>query len=220
MALMSGVSPETRAAFGSAFASSSNLIMAVLPFPLAVERAVAPYSLFALTFAPARISNSTSCKSLRSAAQISAVEPSGRVALTSAWFCKSCRTAFWSPFRTASINRRSALPPASPMTGKRSDRRKVSLSREFISHIEFSCAVPKRVKLDYEFVQQGLIQVRHWRVLWVSDVTTPLDASSSACDEQSGQVFIQMQIAVAECAAVNDQCMIQQRSVAVGNRPH
>ena len=49
-----------------------------------------------------------------------------------------------------------------------------------ISHIEFSCAVPKRVKLDSEFVQQGQIQVRHWRVFWILDVTATLDTGNFA----------------------------------------
>jgi len=46
-------------------------------------------------------------------------------------------------------------------------------------------------------------------------MSSPLDAARSTTRQQDGQAVVQMLIAVAQTAAVEDQRMIQQRAIAV-----
>ena len=75
---MSGVSPERSGRVRIRFRVQQQFDHGdMLPLAQATESAVAPYSFAALTFACARIRRSAISRSLRSAASISAVEPSG-----------------------------------------------------------------------------------------------------------------------------------------------
>ena len=89
-----------------------------------------------------------------------------------------------------------------------------------ISQIDPSGAIAEILDMDSQLVEQRHIQVRHWRVFRISDVTATLDTGSSAGHQQNGEVFIKVHVAVAQSAAVHEQRVIEQGPVAIGHRPH
>ena len=54
-------------------------------------------------------------------------------------------------------------------------------------HRSTSGAIAEILDTDFQLVQQRHIQVRHWRVVLISDVAASLDAGSSAGHQQNGR---------------------------------
>src|SRR5688572_12751682 len=73
--------------------------------------------------------------------------------------------------------------------------------------------------MDAQLVEQCQVQIRHRRVFRIREVTTSANSGGGAANQQNGEVLIQVHVAVAQRAAVHQQRMIEQRAVALGDRP-
>src|SRR3954462_13848825 len=63
-------------------------------------------------------------------------------------------------------------------------------------------------------IQQRQVEVRHRRVFGIDDVIVAAEAAA-ATDDEDGKVFVEMAIAVAQAAAVDDDRVVQQRTVSI-----
>src|SRR5258708_12634078 len=64
-------------------------------------------------------------------------------------------------------------------------------------------------------VQHGEEQIPHRRAARIADMPSALDPGNAASDKQEWQIRIEVQISVAQRAAVKDERGIEQRTVAV-----
>src|SRR5262249_57784624 len=83
--------------------------------------------------------------------------------------------------------------------------------------LESPRAVAECFGLDSKLFQQCQIQIRHRCVFRISDVPAASHARNSSGDQEDWEVFVCMHVAVAERAAVYDQCMVEQRAVAISD---
>src|SRR5436190_4898811 len=226
----------SRPALGLAPAVNSRSTIAALAFRDASPSAVTPPSSATSTLAPARMSRSAMATSLRCAAQCSAVAPSGCVRLTSIFCSSSRRTALASTRRTASIRRVSGAAPittpvsvpisasstaglravgASPRQARKLDEDMVRLlhrqrlERQTPGHVaELLHRHPQRVQ--EADVQIGELRMREPVVVAAFQLIRPDD------DDRELLRIVLVRIAVA--AAVEEQRVVEQRSVAVRRR--
>src|SRR6266508_1797592 len=149
-------------------------------------------------------------------------------AFTSARCCSRATTAVLSPFFTASISdtsRAAALiaTTATSITIQRSSRRRMcDLELQFrqvpvAEILERSRAVPERLDRHAHLVHEAHEQIGHRRAFRILQVPSALDLPGAAARHDQWQCRVRMDIAVAQAAAVEDEGMIEQRAVAVGN---
>src|SRR5262245_25796023 len=90
--------------------------------------------------------------------------------------------------------------------------------RTGIQVVEPSGAIAEFLGRDAQPVQQGEEEVGHRRSLGILNVSSGLEAVIAAPQDDHRQIFVAVQIAVAEAAAIDDHAMIEQRAVAFSNR--
>src|SRR5437870_4882733 len=62
--------------------------------------------------------------------------------------------------------------------------------------IQLPCAVAEAFQRNPQLVQQGQIEVRHRRILWILDVAPSLDLAQSATQHHDGQLVVRMLVAI------------------------
>ncbi len=63
-------------------------------------------------------------------------------------------------------------------------------------------------------IEQRQVQVRHRRVFGIDDVVVATEAAA-ATDDEDRKVFVEMAIAVAQAAAVDDDRVVEERPVTI-----
>src|SRR6185436_17508717 len=63
---------------------------------------------------------------------------------------------------------------------------------------DLACAVPDLVKGNPHVLQDGQVEVRQWRALRVTDISTAFDARGLAANQRDRKVVVEMGIAVAD----------------------
>ena len=79
---------------------------------------------------------------------------------------------------------------------------------QMISDLETAGAVAELVLPNAELVQDAQIEIRHRSVWRVLDVTASFELTRCASNQENRQRIVIVLIAVAECAAVQNQGMI------------
>src|SRR5439155_16763362 len=85
--------------------------------------------------------------------------------------------------------------------------------------LELSCAVAQLLRRHAEEVEHRELQVRQRRVFWIYEMAAALESARASADEQRRERTVGMAIAVADCSAVKNHHVIEQRSVAVWRIP-
>src|SRR5438046_6561766 len=85
--------------------------------------------------------------------------------------------------------------------------------------LELSGAVAQLLRRHAEEVEHRELQVRQRRVLWIDEMASALESARASADEQRRERTVRMAIAVADCSAVKNHHVIEQRSVAVWRIP-
>src|SRR4051812_7604831 len=83
---------------------------------------------------------------------------------------------------------------------------------------ELAGAVSDRVGMDARSIQQSHIQVGYGCLAGIGDVAPRLYGPAASSRDQDREVFVGMAVAVADTAAVDNQGVIEERSVAVRGR--
>src|SRR5262249_55825532 len=76
-------------------------------------------------------------------------------------------------------------------------------------------AVADAFRTDAHPIQQCKVKISHRSLFLERDVPPGFKAAVASARQQDGKIFVQVAVAVAQSAAVDDQRMIQQCAVAV-----
>ena len=66
-----------------------------------------------------------------------------------------------------------------------------------------------------QFLQRGQQQIRHRSVFWLHQMAITLYSAAGAASKHDGQRIVIVRVAITHATAINDQRVIQQRSVAI-----
>src|SRR5262245_9902337 len=107
---------------------------------------------------------------------------------------------------TANLSLDISTPPTSPP----------GLQGERCSQLgQLARAVTKLLELHAHLVQQREIEIRHWCPLGVANVPATPETTARPAHHQRRQIHVVMRVRVAHPAAIDEDAMVEQRSVAV-----
>src|SRR5579872_1216606 len=223
-AVINGVSPSSRATFGSAPFPSRSWTIAGEPFAIARDRGPMPCSLVRFGFAPAFSSSAAISILQRTAAQASAVAPSSSRAFTSTCLPKSTDTAARSSFCTASMSDMPDPVIAGGAARKGTVRTHAAASRQgttmrvqapctalYLQAVQFAGAVTQLLGRHPDLIEHSEIKIgQRGGIARIDDVTSARDAPGCAACHNNRQIVLAVNGGHAQIAAIHDQGMIEQ----------
>ena len=84
--------------------------------------------------------------------------------------------------------------------------------------VELACAVSELVDRYANLIEKRDVQIGQRRSFRINDVTAAFNRSGATADDDRRQWAVCMAIAVAETGPKQDDHMVEQRPIAVGNR--